>query len=97
MYFQQGCNRGHAHGSYLKTGGVIADVAQKCQYGRKVKQMLVVLIRPLQYLCLILSGCCLLDICFDLPGQDVRHQVRAVVAWWQESDNDSRILSFVSK
>ncbi|HDF2342001.1 TPA: hypothetical protein PC598_001565 [Morganella morganii] len=67
---------------------------KKCQYGRKVKQMLVVLIRPLQYLCLILSGCCLLDICFDLPGQDVRHQVRAVVAWWQESDNDSRILSF---
>ena len=67
---------------------------KKCQYGRKVKQMLGVLIRPLQYLCLILSGCCLLDICFDLPGQDVRHQVRAVVAWWQESDNDSRILSF---
>lgn len=67
---------------------------KKYQYVRKVKQMLMVFIRPLQYLCLILSGCCLLDICFDLPGQDVRQQVRSVVAWWQESDTDSLILSF---
>ncbi|MET4860422.1 hypothetical protein [Morganella morganii] len=67
---------------------------RKHDAGSKIKQILVVLIRPLQYLCLILSGCCLLDICFDLPGQDVRHQVRAVVAWWQESDTDNRILSF---
>lgn len=63
---------------------------KKYHYGHKVKQMLTVFIRPLQYLCLILSGCCLLD----LPGQDVRHQVRSVVAWWQESDTDSLILSF---
>lgn len=67
---------------------------RKRRSGRKAKQMLAVFIRPLQYLCLILSGCCLLDICFDLPGQDVRHQVRSVVAWWQESDTDSMILSF---
>lgn len=67
---------------------------RKHQSVRKIKQMLAVFIRPLQYLCLILSGCCLLDICFDLPGQDVRQQVRTVVAWCQESDTDSLILSF---
>ncbi|MBW5407439.1 hypothetical protein ACISK3_02410 [Morganella morganii] len=67
---------------------------RKLPSGSQIKQMLAVFTRPLQYLCLILSGCCLLDICFDLPGQDVRQQVRAVVAWWQESDTDSLILSF---
>lgn len=67
---------------------------RKHQSVRKIKQMLAVFIRPLQYLCLILSGCCLLDICFDLPGQDVRQQVRTVVAWCQESDTDGLILSF---
>ncbi|MBA5806354.1 hypothetical protein F9883_00445 [Morganella morganii] len=62
--------------------------------GKKIKQILAVLSGPLQYFCLILSGCCLLDICVDLPGQDVRQQVRSVVAWWQESDTDNLILSF---
>ena len=53
--------------------------------GKKVKQILAVLSGPLQYFCLILSGCCLLDIWY---------QVRSVVAWWQESDTDNLILSF---
>ena len=79
MYFQQGNNRGRAHGSYLRICGIIADIAQKYQYVHKVKQMLTVFIRPLQYLCLILSGCCLLDICFDLRGR--MSDSRCVLLW----------------
>lgn len=52
---------------------------KKYHYGCKVKQMLTVFIRPLQYLCLILSGCCLLDICFDLPGR--MSDIRCVLLW----------------
>lgn len=60
----------------------------------RILRLLGIISWPLQYTVFILSGCFLLDLCFDLPGHEVKYHVKLLVSWWQESGAEIQQVSF---
>ncbi|HCM62507.1 MAG TPA: hypothetical protein DIT05_08185 [Morganella sp. (in: Bacteria)] len=94
MYFQQ-ANRRETRMERI-TGQHESRSIQRRRavFQNRVLQLLGIISWPLQYTVFILSGCFLLDLCFDLPGHEVKYHVKLLVSWWQESGAENLLVSF---